>query len=348
MTEPMTAKLDTIMRRVGKLLAVADDAATGPEMAATYRAKAEAMMAEYRLAEEDLIAQDQFSILPISKDFILIDRRSEFGQSYANMWFYIAEHCGLRTRTMWVYKGNGEYDLKAETVGYASDLRYAEFLWNAVRLVFGAKLEPSVDRSLSDQENVYNLRSAGLERFRIATLMWGEATHSANAKVTRLYAAACAVRGEDAAVAGRSVSAKDYREVYAREFTIRLYYRLREARDAAGEMGGGLVLHGRKERVAEAFYVRFPAYRPEPTSERSESTPCGDCAKTKHESGKCRAHRPRKMTKAERAKIDRLHYSETAQRARVAGEAAADAVQLERVARTGRMEPTGKASAIEA
>lgn len=357
MTEMMTstAKLDAMMSKIQKLLRVADDPATTEEAAASYRAKAETLMRDYRVAEEDLIAEDQFSILPISKTVTLLDGDSEFSRWYNSMWYYIAEHTGIRTVTRWKFDSTkNDYDLVATAVGYGSDLRYAEFLWNASRLVFASKLEPSVDPTLSDIDNVYNLRSAGMERNRISALMWGAPTHSNNAKVTKLYAKACEARGEDALVAGRKISAKDYRETYARSFTYAVSGRLREARDAADSVGGGLELAGRKERVDEAFYAEFPNYRPTPTTdEPAEVKPCEACAKTKHESGKCKSCRPRKVTREEMRRMDRMYYSETAKRAAAAGRSAADDVQISRTTeRTRRIETetetSGPAMELEA
>lgn len=357
MSEIDQTKLDAMMARVQKLLAVAEDPATTPEASANYREKAESLMRSYRIAEEDLIATDAFSILPTSKKVTLIERESEFGYAYQSMWYLIAEHTGLRSVIRWeIDPETSQYHLRATAVGYASDIRYAEFLWSAARLMFGSRIEPSVDDSLSEAENVYRLRSAGIERNRISAMMWGKATHSGNAKVTRLYVRACEERGEDPAVAGRSVNAKDYRKVYARSFVARIGARLRDARDAADSIGGAIELGGRSERVDEAFYAIFPSYRPEPKTEEPEAEakpeePCKKCEKAK--TGKCRDHRDYRLTKADLARVNRMYYSETAQRAASAGASAADLVKIDRTDRAERIEepteePTEEATAIEA
>lgn len=348
------AKLDAMMARVGKLLAVAEDSATTPEAAANYREKAESLMRDYRIAEEDVIAQDAGAILPTSKKVELLeDRGSDFTYQYQSMWYGIARHCGLRSVIRWeVSPESGAYAMVATAVGYASDIRYAELLWVSARMMFGSRLEPVMDRSIPEAEMVYRLRSSGIERNRIAKMMWGEATHSNNAKVTRLYVRACAERNEDPAVAGRSVSAKDYRTVYAREFVSRLARRLRAAQDAADSIGGGIQLHGREERVDEAFYERFPSYRPTPepevTEEAKPEEPCAKCAKAK--TGKCRDHRTYSLTKADLRRVDRMYYSETARRAAGAGRDAADLVELSRTAdRASRIEERREeGTAIEA
>lgn len=335
-------KLDAMMSRVAKLLAVAEDSATTPEAAANYRAKAEQIRREYQIAEEDIIAQDAGAILPTSKKVDLLeDRGSEFTYQYQTMWYDIAQHCGLRSVIRWVLSPeSGKYVMMATAVGYASDIRYAELLWVSARMMFGSRLEPVMDRSVPEAEMVYRLRSSGIERNRIAKMMWGEATHSNNAKVTRLYVRACAERNEDPAVAGRSVSAKDYRTVYAREFVSRFGRRLRAAQDAADSIGGGMVLHGRSERVDEKFYELFPTYRPTPETEEPEAKeekPCERCAKAK--TGRCREHRTYSLTKADLRRVDRMYYSETARRAAASGRDAADLVELSRTAdRASRIE----------
>lgn len=325
----MTDKLDAMMARIQKLLRVADDPATPEEAAASYRAKAESLMAEWRIEEEQLIAEDQFSILPTLKKFVLCDGNSPYRGWYAQMWVSIAEHCGVRSTIRYEY-GDDDHPIATVTVvGYASDIRYAEFLWSATRLMFAAKMEPQVDPNLSEAENVYRLRSAGLERNRISKLMWGTPNHEK--RVTRLYLQACRERGEEPQVAGRDVRAKDYRVVYARSFAWRLDKRLADARNAVAQMHGLPELAGRQERVDELFYSKFPHLRPKPAP---EPQPCEACARTKHESGLCRLHRPRKVTKQDTARWNRLWASEAARRAYEAGTAAADAVVLSRTERT--------------
>lgn len=336
------AKLDAMMSRVAKLLAVAEDSATTPEAAENYRAKAAQIRREYQIAEEDIIAQDAGAILPTSKRIELMeDNGSDFTRQYQSMWYAITDHCGIRSVIRWEMTESSKYALTATAVGYASDIRYAELLWVSARMMFGSRLEPSMDRSVPEAEMVYRLRSAGIERNRIAKMMWGEATHANNAKVTRLYVRACAERNEDPAVSGRSVSAKDYRTVYAREFVNRLSRRLYAAQNAADSIGGGMVLHGRSERVDEKFYELFPSYRPTPKPEGpvkvEEEKPCERCAKAKN--GKCRDHRDYRLTKADLRRVDRMYYSETARRAAASGRDAADLVELSRTAdRASRIE----------
>lgn len=368
MIEFTDAQLAAMMAKIAALIATAEsyDKDDKAEAAANYRAKAEELMAKYRIAEESLISEGGSGIVPAKIDIVLLESESEFDAYYNGIWYAIADHCGLKTFTRYSWIGGGTHPvghpfgendtyqtsarmgLKAAAVGYAADLRYAEFLWNATRLVFGGKLEPSVDRSLSDADNVYRLRSAGIERNRIATMIWGAPTHSNNAKVTRLYAAACKERGEDAVVAGRDLKAADYRTSYARGFTTKLSRRLQTAKDAVGELNGGLVLHGRKERVTEAFYEAYPSHRPAPATEvhaPAETGPCPRCEAAK--TGECREHRTRKPTQADLRRWDRQSHGAAAVAGRTAGRRAAEDVKIvQETGRAGRVDASDR-GAIE-
>lgn len=336
--------LEAWSAKISALIAKAERTEIEAE-AAAYRAAADRLMRKFQIAEEGLIAQDQLSVVPVTREVTLADVRSKFHGDHLSMWIATARHCGVKY--VYEYRTGGEY--VATVVGYASDIRYAEFLHSSARLMMIAKLEPAVDSAKSDEDNVYALRSAGIERIKIAQMIWGEGSHSNNAKVTRLYAAACAKRGEDPAVAGRTVNAKTFREVYAKAFVQRYSSRLREARDATDKAEGGtLVLHGRTERVEEAFYQKFPQYRPAPASDRpAEEKPCDDCAKTKSKTGKCRRHRPYAWTKADEERYVRLHEGPSARAGQVAGKSAADSVQIHRDKREQRVQPATVSGAIE-
>lgn len=353
------AKMDRMIKAVSQAIKMAEQLEAGlgsisgqtdeeanRKLAANYREQAEKLMREYKITEEQLIAEDAGSILPTSVSITIAETTSRFSSEHLSLWRETAHHCGVRY--VYRYEGGGAY--VATVVGYEADIRYAEFLHSSARLMMIAKLEPTVDRSLSDEENVYRLRSAGIERIRIAEMIWGEGSHTNNAKVTRLYRAACAKRGEDAEVSGRQVSVKTFREVYARAFVEQYYRRLREARDATDKAeGGALVLPGRAERVDEAFYERFPQYRPTPSAEPTEPAgPCAGCAKTKSKTGKCKLHRPYVWTKADEERWDRMNHSASAVAGRAAGRRAADAVEIARGARKTKVDSPNGGGAIEA
>lgn len=294
------------------------------DAAASYRTKAEQMMKKYRLEQEDIIASDPAAVKPIQVDLHLAGYGSHYRSQYSAMWYWIAKHCEVLSWQEYAYTEGG-YILRAHVVGYEEDVRYAEMLFTSARLVFTERLEPKIDPNLTDQVNVYRLRSAGIERIRIAQMMWDNTDKVFLGRVGRLYKAECDNRGEEAMLSGRGVTGKAYREQYAEQFVTTLQTRLWQARQAAGE-GGGLVLHGRKERVQEAFYTFYPNKRPKPAlpAAAGEEQQCERCAKAK--SGQCREHRVSygRMPKGPD------YNSVAAERGRMAGQAAARAVELGR------------------
>lgn len=321
----MARNLEDIMRVISALVAKADSSATTPEEAASFRAKAEEFMRKYRVEEESLIAQDEFSILPIFQVIEVCQIDSPFRQFHSNLWGDVARHCGLR----YAFRYNGKSGYAAHAVGYESDLRYAEFLFQSARLVMIAKLEPNVNSEESDKDNIYRLRSGGIDRQRIAEMVWGKRGHQEGLKVGRLYKEACAERGEEAAVSGRNVNAAIYRIAYAGEFVDRFRMRLFEARSAADSTGGAMALHGRAERVQEAFYIKFPEYRPQPEKEAVQTT-----------TAKPKGRALKSWTVADEARYQRFNNSPAAVRAKDAGARAAESVQIDRVARAKRVEST--------
>lgn len=324
-------ELNSILDKIRKLIAVADDPNTVPEMAENYRAKAEQLMRDYRVEQEHLIAEDPTAVLPQVMRVVLAPNTSPYWQDYVNLWYYCAMHSEVRSQVLWEYPTDrsGRWAV-ATVVGYESDIRYAEYLFTAAQAVFSERIEPAIKPELSDAENIYRLRSSGIERRRVANMLWGLDTHASHAKVGKVYKEQCALRGEKPALDGRGVSAKTFREVYAREFTYEFERRLRRARDGADSMSGALVLKGRKERVDEAFYEQFPHLRPAPPGAMEKAEPCEDCKKTKHDSKKCHLHRPRKFTKADRDRYNRMYNSAAAVAGSAAGASAASEVEIVR------------------
>ncbi len=292
------------------------------EAAATYRTKAEELMVKYRIEQEETIATDPAAVKPIQVDLDLAGMGSKYKNHYHTMWYWIAKHCGVESWCEYKYDEAG-YKLVAHVVGYDEDTRYAEMLFTSARLVFTEKLEPRIDPAKSDQVNVYRLRSAGIERIRIAEMMWSNTDKVSLARVGRLYKAECEERGEEAMLSGRGVTGKAYRDQYADAFVSTLHTRLWQARQAAGG-GGGLVLHGRADRVKEAFYAFYPNQRPKPALPEAEPEKCERCEKAK--SGQCREHR----VSYGRSPKGPDYNSVAAERGRMAGRAAARDVQLNR------------------
>lgn len=335
-----TIDLNKMMAKIQALLAKADGTEF-PEEATTYRAKAEQFMRDYRIEEEHLIASDQVEIAPEVhelwlgplKDATRATTRENSGNSYYQEWYALASgaarHSGVMIHYRWKRNPDtGEYGIWAVMVGYSGDLRLAELVYTNARIVFGERLEPKVDPSLSDRENVYRLRSAGITRDRVAEMLWGAAPGTRAAQVGAWYKEECAKRGETPALDGRGISAALYRDEFARSFVDELDRRLRAARDAADSVGGALVLHGRAERIQEAFWTEFPSLRPQAATDLAE--------RETSPAKRGRAPKPYWETAAYRKEQER-RYSDVGQAARSAGRAAAADVPLDRTSPAKRV-----------
>jgi hypothetical protein len=344
-------------KTIGALIANAEDESLSDEARASYRAKAEAMMREYRIAEEDAIATEGSLAVPVADAIVIMETDAYTNPLRQNYWAimcHIANHCGIRIAGKYEGGWGASSKLVANLVGYEGDIKYADLLWTAARLVFLTRIDVRVDRSLSDQENCYYMRGSGMSRKDIATALWGSGPTdgAAHGKVQKLYTAECTARGETPKVSGRGIQVDVYRQAYARGFTNEIFWRLEAASTAVDKESGGLVLHGRKERVDEAFYNLFPAHRPMTDEERAKNeaeyaeaiADCAECKKTKHSSGHCPMHRPSELTAADRKRQARLYGSAEAHAGMRAGASAAKDVHI---GRSGTAKPRSAGAAEE-
>ena len=295
MTEFDAKTLANKLRQVQSLLDRAEHPNTPADEAASSRALAEKLMRKYQIEEEEArkgrIAQGLDTIMPIYDEFPICDYNSQYREHYVRMMYDILYHVG-NIRMAYKYVNGQETGLM---VGFESDVRYAQTLYTSLRLHFANTLEPKFDPSVSDAENVYRMRTAGIERQKIASLIWPNGRPKGTPDVTTLYAKACAERGEDPKVVGRGVNVKTYRASFANAYVTRIDDRLYAMRNA--EPGAGLQLRGRKDAVDEAFYEKFPHLRPIKREDRMlgegiQGGPYGNCPKCKvAKSGYCKEHR---------------------------------------------------------
>jgi hypothetical protein len=272
-------KIDRMMEKVRALLEQADRPTTGAEEAATYRAKAEGLMREFRIEESSLIDNDGKSLItPVARFIRICLYDSPYRETYKTVASYLLHHVGAEAVIKYrrdnpeesTTRDIGPLAMWFDVVGFESDVRYFEILLTSALTYFAGRMEPAVNPALPDAVNVYNLRTAGIERINIARMMGWGTTGSATAKVTRLYKAECERRGEDAKLTGRGNSVAVYREAFATAFPNELWGRLWNARQASDGGSGALVLANREQQVKEAFYERYPHLRP---SEGSDLVP---------------------------------------------------------------------------
>jgi hypothetical protein len=161
--------LEKIMDRVRNLLARADHPNTPPPEADLCRERAEKYIREYRIAEEELRADGSLAasaITPGEGSWFITYSNNDYSQSYLTMMSYVAYHTGIK----WVYDTewiDGQLAYVAGAIGFESDLRYAEMLYQSAHVTFADRMEPKYDSNLSDEDNVFRMRNAGIERPRI-------------------------------------------------------------------------------------------------------------------------------------------------------------------------------------
>jgi len=291
---------ESMLRKVRALLRQADHPNTSPVEADTFRAKAEALMFRYRIEEATMAAAQAGgdTTQPVWRDVIVCAYSNENALYYNSIFSSCVQHAGVRAGGGKGVVVDGEYVIVRSVVGFPSDVEIFESLYTSCMLAFAAKVEPKYDKYLSDQVNAYLMRSAGMEGWRIAQAIYGSDAKSLRVKVRKMFRLEAESRGEDpSALLGRGNIMNVYRESYATGFGNTIYSRLRTMRAARGEQEVGLVLANRSHRVNEAFYDRFPMYRPKSGSTapyKVANDGCAKCAKAK--SGYCREHswmRPR-------------------------------------------------------
>jgi hypothetical protein len=336
---PSNTSLDNAMRKIAALLETAESYARDPktaETAATYRAKAESLIRDYRVKEENLLRTQVSASLPISRDIPIGMRMWETHLSAILQ--DIVSHVGARIAIRWE---GGSVGYAGVVVGYDMDIRLAEMIFSAAKLAFLATLDPTYDASLSDTENIYRLRSSGMDRQAIAEKVFGQRGHSQGIRVGRIYAEQCALRGEEATASGRGFSRDVYREAFAREFVWAIDVRLQRARDAADSVGGALVLPERKARVDEAFYALFPNFRPPTEEEKAARKAAREAEEAEAALNPQPAPKVKPMTAARRRELNRKYGSRSATAASRAAEAAAGRVDLARAPQADRIEDNG-------
>jgi hypothetical protein len=331
--------------KIQALIANADDASLSDAARQLYRDKAESLMRQYRVAEEDALATDPGSAKPIFKNIRVTTYNTlasrDLERYYTQVMRTIVRHAGCLIKMEW------DAGYVATVCGYEGDVRYAEYLWTSALLMFVTRIDPTWDDTLTETENIWRLRNAGIERRVIADRAWGYGAGkiaSNRSKVQRIYVRECTVKGEPVRAAGLGYQTDVYREAYAESFAEELSWRLQMARNAADRTGGGLVLHGRTERVQEALWDRFPSMRPEPAKAAPEGaepvyTPCPKCASNK--SGKCKDHPYSAVTVASERRWRARENSSSAAAGRDSGRDAAARVDVVRGASGTRTERVG-------
>jgi len=316
--EPDAKKIDDILRKVEALLAKAEST-TFPEEAKSCRAKAEALMYQYRIEEAMLQKASPVGVLPSWRK-IVVCSYGEFSSTYRYLASSVVVH--FECKACFLYENGTTYYM--DVCGYESDLMFIDALWQSIRLAFADRMEPKFNPAESHQVNAYRMRKAGMEGRRIAELIYGRDDRSLRPKVREMFKREAIKRGEDPApLLGKGVNVKGYRASYADAFDREIWIRLNLMKQARGEESQALVMADRSNVIAETFYEKYPKLRPAPAATPRIGTgqdTCPKCAKAK--SGYCREHSYLRPSMA-RSRGPRHNYHGAA-----AGRAAARSVDL--------------------
>lgn len=258
---------DRFLRRVQALLDLAGHPNTPEDERANALAKADAIMFERRI-DDTMLRQmksekDKVGEI-IRKDFDLGDHYEFLGEQKA-MLASVFGHFGCKIATNW----KGVY-----VVGFARDIEMGEMMWLTIQRDFVTKLFPAWDRSLSVQENVYNIKSSGKSWMDIVHLAPEDAgiTKNSGSTLRSMYKREAAKRGVEHVEHSRTPA--KYRATFSESFASRIQQRLyqmgQESKQGLKDRdeSQSLALIKDEDLVAEEFYKLFEHLRPKTEAER--------------------------------------------------------------------------------
>lgn len=292
------SKPERTMALIANLIARANHKNTPPAEAELCRMQAEKLMQKHRIDESMLTTEERaqrgVKVASLYWQVYNMDlyQDADLINYYYRIASFVADHVGARYLLTTKRNDEGETWVVAHVFGFESDLAFGNLLLQAATIAYGEHMFPKVDREASDAVNIYRMRSAGMERNRIAAALWGSDMKDgkAHGKVAAIYKRTAAALGEDpTALMGKGNSMKVYRFNYAHAFCTTLESRLRIAKSAVEP--GEMVLASRADEVLEAFYTAYPRMRPSTSADVEHLPPCPRCAAAK--SGWCRDHKPR-------------------------------------------------------
>ena len=342
-------QFERMLDKVQKLLARAEHPNTPEAEADSCRTTAEAIMFKYKIEQAMLKDGDRHESYnkPMKRRIWIAPMDSDQYDRQYSLAVACFKHADCEMAHEWtINPDDGKYWLAGDIYGYPGDIRYGEMLFVACRITFLARMEPGVDANKSMDENIYDLRSSGVTRVRIAEMVgWitsdvmlaakgqfidVESKKKVDLACTRVTSAVkreAKRRGEDASVIlGQGNSMDTYRLSFATGFVRTIKFRLMRLRAQHGQDSGAIVLKTRHEDVLEMMYADHPDLRPQ-SQNAAKFEPCERCAKSK--SGTCRKHR-----------VPKMKFVEANMAAMARGADAGNRVDL-----TGGNVPTGRTSA---
>lgn len=170
--EQQQDKKAKILERVRSLLAQADHANTEPAEADAFRAKADQLMAVYAIEQWEIKDGDTTTRPKAVIRYVDFNwfYQNQFSGELYSMFYDAAKNC----RIVIAHRGHGKDRTMREIplVGIPSDLDWFDLLFTSIMLSMANQLEPKPNPRLSFEENCYVLRMSGMNRLRIAELLW--------------------------------------------------------------------------------------------------------------------------------------------------------------------------------
>lgn len=269
------ATKESVMSRVMKLLALAEDEGASPaerELAAQH---AENLMAQHMIDRMDLKAEEKSKVVKDTWSLNLGDADWEFRAAIRQLVLAILRHNNIRFYPKLDYgkdeNGHTDFDVEVWTiVGFPEDIAYAEAIWFRVFREFVMSVSPKWDPSKSLGENAYHFTRAG-HKWRAIWQLAYDNGHNIAAPGSVQYIPSTLKRevrkymdenglGEYEA---HTQSHKKYRTSFAESFAGTISYRLRQMRAEAGKSTGQsgkfeVALRSTMEYVDEEFDRLFP------------------------------------------------------------------------------------------
>ena len=285
-------ELNKALEQVRKLIEFAEAPvhATGEEAESARREqklareRADQIMERYAIEEwQALKAAGPKATKPQKIKVDIGEAGDPFLQNRATLAHIVAGFC--RCSSVWMagsgYKAYGSYPGRMEyayVYGYESDLRYFELLFTVLLLHMSEVLFPKPDQSLTEGENIRNLRNAGLDWNMIADAFgWelyvrdGRNTSYKNkdtgevkvwakvvGRIKKLYTAEIVRRGEEPFSLGRGGAGyKNFRVNAMNGYLIRVRQRLQEIQGKRGT-GAEIVLADRSQNISQMIKEDHP------------------------------------------------------------------------------------------
>lgn len=304
---------EKVLERVQKLLAKAEGTEYEEERAIFVK-KADDLMTKYMVEQWEV---DQFSRAiskqrkPELREFRFdTSNEWEVRNALANMFAATARFCRCELGPIWTSSG--------KVVGYPADLNYLEMLFISLQVQMASALTPHWDPTLSEGENIHNLKMAGMKWQDIYYIQHPEGTWERRhgVRYTNVYKKWAEQTGTERQ---QTSGVKEYREQFIRAYTRRIKERLQKIDQVREEETAGysLVRVSIADDLKEALYQHFPSQRPHP-----EECECDICHRRKCHDFNCQ----RPICVEARKPLPKSHFREVLvhDRARQAGRRSAD------------------------